>query len=245
MTRACAALLALLAAPGCGGPYRMPPAMHSEGIAAWNYVEPPLASRAQPLPAVHLADFASLPGEESFHPALTVPGMILPLVGWIMPAQIHSRNALLLSIPSGRLLGEYELAPLRRYEFERVLARELVRSGLFEAVVTDPARATLELRGRVDFQREHRVHFMGLGLLWWPLFYWVPSSTQLDRCEGRYELVRRADGALLHAADFRVEERELVLDRLGNETLLTSLGARILPQVIQDIVRELAALEAP
>jgi hypothetical protein len=157
----------------------------------------------------------------------------------------HSRNALLLSIPSGRLLGEYELAPLRRYEFERVLARELVRSGLFEAVVTDPARATRELRGRVDFQREHRVHFMGLGLLWWPLFYWVPSSTQLDRCEGRYELVRRADGALLHAADFRVEERELVLDRLGNETLLTSLGARILPQVIQDIVRELAALEAP
>ena len=245
MTKEAAVLVALVAAFGCGGPYRMPPAMHSEGIAAWNYVEPPLATRSQPLPAVHLTDFVSLPRKESFHPGLAVPGMIVPLVGWIMPAQIRSRNALLLSIPSGRLLGEYELAPLRRYEFERVLARELARAGLFEAVVTDPALAQLELRGRVDFYREHKVHFMGLGLLWWPLIYWVPSSTQRDRCDGRFELVRRGDGALLHAAELRVEERELVLDRLGNETLLTSLGARILPRVIQEIARELAEVELP
>ena len=57
-------------------------------------------------------------------------------MGWLMPPAMRTRNAVILGVPS--LFGEYEAASLRRYEFERILSRELVRSGVFERVVSDP-----------------------------------------------------------------------------------------------------------
>ncbi len=233
-------LAPLLAAFGCSnGPWHIPHAVYDRGIAAWSYVEPPLAERhAPPLPAVRVADFESFPPEVSYHPSLPFAALTLPLVGWTNPPFIATQNSVLLPTTWGS-----EYATLRPYEFERILARELARSGAFEAVVTDPAKAHLELRGRIDFRRRHSAHFMGLGPLWLPLFYWVPPTTQRDDCEASFQLVRLADGRVLREGNVQIESRQLVRYNLGNEILLTNFEARILPPVIERIVREVASVE--
>ena len=210
----------------------MPERVRTHGLVAWNYKSVvPTGVRSQPVAPVSLRIRAlekaeSAEGRSSFLVALPIACLFAPPTTYT-------------NLLPGDLAGSVQL---HQDEVEKILAREIGKTGLVNRVTYEGPPQDFDIGGSVELSLDEHLDCWGQGtVLGWPLAVIVPCGRWHFRCKLHLDIVTPDGSKKIFSKDYFAERKHWgwIYSR---PRIWNTYGRQLFPRIVGQFVTDLKAI---